>query len=205
MLTFKFKIKGVNLLPKCLPLTIGGEVDYVRCVFEGFSKDWNEVTEKRVLFKNQSYNIVKTAEIESDGTCLVPTEVYIKPGVISMMVYDDVGEKHTDIIKLFSAPDLRIKSTGEISETPGTYPPFHRRVQDLIGNASESTYNLFMEEMTAYVDSYIAMYGGSKNYNELYNKPQIEDVELVGNKSFVDLGLNRLTNNDLDIIIFLEG
>ncbi len=205
MLTFKFKVKDVNLLPKCFPLTIGGEVDYVKCVFESFSEDWKDVTHKKVLFKNQSYNIVKITEVEDDGTCLVPVEVYIKPGVISMMVYDDVGEKFTDVIKLFAAPDLRIKSTGEISETPDTYPAFHRKIQSLIGDASDSTYELFIEEMEAYIQEYMDSHGGVKNYNELYNKPQIETVELIGNKSFNDLGLERLTDIDLDTIIYLEG
>lgn len=33
--------------------------------------------------------------------------------------------------------------------------------------------------------------GGTSNYEDLYNKPQINSVELIGNKSFEDLGLDE--------------
>ena len=39
------------------------------------------------------------------------------------------------------------------------------------------------------------------DYNELTNKPQINDVELVGNKSFEDLDAWRMTNTDIQNII----
>lgn len=39
------------------------------------------------------------------------------------------------------------------------------------------------------------------DYNELANKPQINDVELVGNKSFEDLDAWRMTNTDIQNII----
>lgn len=35
------------------------------------------------------------------------------------------------------------------------------------------------------------------NYNLLRNKPQIESVELIGNKTFNDLGLTSMTADDL--------
>lgn len=43
--------------------------------------------------------------------------------------------------------------------------------------------------------------GGTKDYNKLNNKPQINDVELIGNKSFEDLGADSLTNLEIDAII----
>lgn len=42
---------------------------------------------------------------------------------------------------------------------------------------------------------------GTTDYNELTNKPQINDVELVGNKSFEDLDAWRMTNTDIQNII----
>lgn len=36
-----------------------------------------------------------------------------------------------------------------------------------------------------------------KDYEKLTNKPSIETVELIGNKSFKDLGLEALSNSDL--------
>lgn len=49
---------------------------------------------------------------------------------------------------------------------------------------------------TVYVD-------GTNDYEILINKPQIESVELVGNKTFSDLGLESITNSDLmDLLTF---
>ena len=43
--------------------------------------------------------------------------------------------------------------------------------------------------------------GGTRDYNRLVNKPQINGVELVGNKSFEDLGEQTITNVELQSII----
>lgn len=40
------------------------------------------------------------------------------------------------------------------------------------------------------------------NYNDLYNKPQIESVTLQGNKTFEELGLKDITPQDIDEIMF---
>lgn len=36
------------------------------------------------------------------------------------------------------------------------------------------------------------------DYEKLYNKPQIEGNTLIGDKSFVDLGLGEITPQDID-------
>lgn len=38
---------------------------------------------------------------------------------------------------------------------------------------------------------------GVLDYNKLINKPQINNVELIHNKSFEDLGLISLTNSEI--------
>lgn len=40
--------------------------------------------------------------------------------------------------------------------------------------------------------------GSSLNYNNLKNKPSIEDVELIGNKTFEELGLAEIDNIEID-------
>lgn len=37
----------------------------------------------------------------------------------------------------------------------------------------------------------------TSDYNDLYNKPQINEVELKGNRSFEDLGDHTLTNIEI--------
>lgn len=39
--------------------------------------------------------------------------------------------------------------------------------------------------------------GGASDYNDLANKPQIEAVELIGNKTFDELGMNSATNLEI--------
>ena len=40
-----------------------------------------------------------------------------------------------------------------------------------------------------------------KDYNKLENLPQIEGVELKGNKTFQELGLAELTNSELEQLL----
>ena len=44
--------------------------------------------------------------------------------------------------------------------------------------------------------------GGTMNYNALINHPKIEGHELIGNKTFLELGLGDITQQDIDEIIF---
>ena len=67
-------------------------------------------------------------------------------------------------------------------------------------NEPELIFSLTME--TAELVSSIDLYAGgtgTNNYNDLTNKPQINDVELVGNKSLSDFGIQP-TISDIDTI-----
>lgn len=46
--------------------------------------------------------------------------------------------------------------------------------------------------------------GGTKNYNDLNNKPMIEGVELVGNKTYEELNLSGLTNAEIEELLNLS-
>ena len=43
--------------------------------------------------------------------------------------------------------------------------------------------------------------GGTNDYNDLINKPFIEGVELVGDKTLEELGVEALTPQEIDAII----
>ena len=43
---------------------------------------------------------------------------------------------------------------------------------------------------------------GTSNYEALVNKPSIEDVTLVGNKTFKQLGLEAMTQQEIDQMIY---
>ena len=38
---------------------------------------------------------------------------------------------------------------------------------------------------------------GTKDYDTLYNKPRMSGVELAGDKSFDELGMEKMTNTDI--------
>ena len=46
--------------------------------------------------------------------------------------------------------------------------------------------------------------GGTTNYNRLSNKPSIEGVVLQGDKTFPQLGLNTLSVQDIEKILYLD-
>lgn len=39
--------------------------------------------------------------------------------------------------------------------------------------------------------------GTNSDYNDLYNKPQIEGVTLMGNKDLTEIGINPLSNTEI--------
>lgn len=43
--------------------------------------------------------------------------------------------------------------------------------------------------------------GTTSDYSKLVNKPQIEGVELINNRTFKDLGLSSLTNSELENLL----
>ena len=53
-------------------------------------------------------------------------------------------------------------------------------------------------EYTLGVEENIGITGGTNDYNKLKNKPSINGVELVKNKSFSDLGMDIISNQELE-------
>ena len=43
--------------------------------------------------------------------------------------------------------------------------------------------------------------GTTSDYSKLVNKPQVEGVELINNRTFKDLGLSSLTNSELENLL----
>lgn len=43
--------------------------------------------------------------------------------------------------------------------------------------------------------------GGTTDYDALQNRPKINNVTLTGNKDFGDLGLESLTNSDIEALL----
>ena len=45
---------------------------------------------------------------------------------------------------------------------------------------------------------------GTRNYNDLTNKPQIEGVTLEGDKTFDELNLTSITNSEIEDLLSLS-
>lgn len=46
--------------------------------------------------------------------------------------------------------------------------------------------------------------GGTNNYEELINKPSIEGHELIGDKSFKQLGMDTLSVQEIEKILYFD-
>lgn len=62
------------------------------------------------------------------------------------------------------------------------------------------------EEIDEIIAKVISGGGGSRpsgttNYNDLENKPSIEGVTLIDDKTFEQLNLNRITNSDIEDLL----
>ena len=53
-------------------------------------------------------------------------------------------------------------------------------------------------EYTLGVEENIGITGGTNDYEKLKNKPSINGVELIQNKSFSDLGMDIISNQELE-------
>lgn len=50
----------------------------------------------------------------------------------------------------------------------------------------------------------VVMRDGTNDYNELVNKPSIEDVTLEGNKTLNQLGVSTMTVQEIERILYLD-
>lgn len=55
-----------------------------------------------------------------------------------------------------------------------------------------------LQEYEIGIEENIELSGGTNDYEKLKNKPQINGVELLKNKSFSDLGMDIISNQELE-------
>lgn len=66
----------------------------------------------------------------------------------------------------------------------------------------------FGSSMTEYpvgFDSAITVVGSSSDYEILLNKPQIEGIELIGNRLLPEIGIGTLTNAEIEEMLTLAN
>lgn len=93
MVTIKFSVAGqiLKLLTDLRDLQVTSDtINYFKCQFT-FDSSWDGF-EKRVYFKNASYNITKPAIPDDDGYCYIPWETLAHTGVIMCTVVGSAFE-----------------------------------------------------------------------------------------------------------------
>ena len=160
------------------------------CVFA--DEEWNECTTILVSFKNTSIEKPETYLYPGLGkTLLIPKSVLSEPGFLYFSFTGYVGEEKRLTTELMS--DVRcgkVIPAGVIAEEGEDAHPDEldylasliQEVQDILD---------WLEEGGA---------GGTMDYTKLKNLPSIEGILLLGNKTFPELGVSSISNEDLDAI-----
>ena len=167
--------------------------NYFKCQFT-FDDSWDGF-DKRVYFKNTSYNIAKPAIVDASGYCFIPWEVVAHTGVITCSV---TGIKYVDgfaeRITTNPAYIFTMRSEGIIEPyfqpdpTLSEYEQFVQLVKD------------YRDEALAAKDEVIDIVA-NLDYDSLNSRPTIEGVLLSGDLTFDDLNLVAITTGELDEIL----
>lgn len=217
MFLIKFSVKG-QLLQLNTDLrkakVTSDTLNYFKCKFD-FDSQWDGF-EVRVYFKNASFNITKSAVLDDLNYCYIPWEVLAHTGVILCNVtgikYIEGEAKRLTAgpVKMFlhnsGSEEQRIKN---ITDNKATIDPLNVFVQKEEGTLepdyqltpTPTEYEQFVLQVKQYRDEVIKAQQISRDYNTLFNKPQIEGVELIHNKSFPELTLVSLSNIEIEELL----
>ncbi|MBQ5696167.1 MAG: hypothetical protein IIV48_05880 [Clostridium sp.] len=189
--------------------------DYnVHTVQVELSPEFNGLVNKvRYFVEDNSYDMLIT-----DNVAQVPYEATVMEGTIKIGVYG--YDADTDILVQSTSPvNKYIASgtyTGEADNTEPLTPTDKEQMESAIQKNADDIIELQNNKQNVLIsgeniktinnesilgNGNIEMDVGSINYNDLENKPKINNVELNGNKSLSDLGIqpsgNYATMNDL--------
>ena len=157
-------------------LNIGtNNVNSIECFFN-LSEDFNNLTAFAVFTKND-----KTYKSEIiNNKCLIPQEILQNENTIELGVYGFALEGQKLVKRCSPIPTSIIIKKGSYKEG-----------QESV-DASPNSFEYYLTECKKIKESVESSVGGTgtNDYTELSNKPQINNVELAGNKSLEDLGIN---------------
>lgn len=120
---------------------------------------------------------------------------------ISAVGEDLISSMDDDTNRLFindaEIPSSSWTGTGSYTATVEGHEITILKVEDTDGNigikrTSEFNYQLYKHQKSG---------EETTDYEELINKPQIEGVTLIGNKTFSDLTLDRITNSEINYLL----
>ena len=214
MVIIKFSVKGqhlkLNTDLRKMKVT-SDTINYFKCQFD-FDQEWDGF-DKRIYFKNASFNITKPAVPDDLGYCYIPWEVLANTGVVLCNV---TGIKYVDgePVRLTAGPvDMFFRNVGTKAQYARNFKENHpnTRPLDVFLQADEGTiapdnqrkptpteFEQYVAIVKQYRDEVLDNKEYACNYLNLTNKPQIESVTLVGDKTFEELTLIDITNEEIE-------
>ena len=188
----KFVLNGRNLIftnPEIL--NNGDSISYIQCRVDLKSAIFKPSDTLVALFKSASYDIkeevvmstsydIKDGEfVNITSLCFIPSKVFEHGGVIQFLIYKKDGERPykaqeaTNVVEFFIKPDRYVPMT----------------VPDM------------WQALTNEVVSLRTLIDLGLDYETLSNKPLIEGVTLIGDKSYEELRLKGITANQIINIV----
>lgn len=174
---------------------VSGQVNFVE-IKTFFDSSWDGLNKSYQFMRSDAVYQVDT----NDSLFNLPYEVTEEFGTVEIMVKGTC-----------------LDETGEIIEKQVTVTPVRFRVmssdlvdEDQIENLGELTpsiieqLRLLMEQTNMRVDDLESIIGEvteTGDYEKLVNKPTINNVMLVGDKTFDDLGLTSISNLEIENLI----
>lgn len=186
--------------------------DYnVHTVEVELSDEFNGLVNKvRYFIEDNSYDVLIT-----DNVAQVPYEATLTEGTIKIGVYG--YDADTNILVQSTSPVNKYISsgtyTGEADNTEPLTPTDKQQMESAIQKNADDIINLQNNKQDVLIsgeniktinnesilgNGNIEIDVGSINYNDLENKPKINNVELNGNKSLSDLGIQPAGNYALE-------
>ena len=181
------------------------EIDITKCEFEFADEITNDyVKEAYFTFNGTSYK-----EIIVNNECSIPSEVLVKKGQIEIGVVAFLVENEEEIKRYNPSPAYfntwlgSLKDNAENSEpiTPTDKEQIEQKIVDLQNNKQDkliSGVNIkTINNQSLLGEGNIDIQGGggeTSDYSQLSNKPKINSIELNGNKTLNELGIQPIGN-----------
>ena len=173
------------------------QISYIQCSIELHSSVFTAKDALIAVFKSASYHVVEECLLDvsydiiddevvrTTCICNVPSKVFEHGGVIQLLIYKNKYSSHNPSVAQEST------NTVEFFIDPRKYVPL--RTNDLLLQLAND-----ITELRVLLDD-------GFDYENLLHKPSIEDVTLIGNKTFPELNLDALTNMEIEILLSNAG
>lgn len=185
MLTLQVKEQIIeNLTPdeKFIRGTVGA-----KCQIK-FDEFWSKY-EKTVVFQRKCQKPINIIVNELDNEIEIPYEILEKHGKFKIGVF---GIIENEVLPTLWSTDIEILcGTDTHGTNPQTYTPSE------IDQLRLSKQDKLIAGSGITIENNVISSDGITDYEQLENKPQINGVELLGNKSLTDLGISTNIKNSI--------